>query len=311
MTRVASDIWLLPVFAADELPLMRDGFDAAARSFPEFNQAAFGPNDVYVLGAFGAFGNPGSFHNPWVRALRQRIHPVAREALRNVAQPGELFHQLFDRMCLRKAGTAYSGEGWHRDVCFGLNSLPSDKIFGGWVNLDNSPQLFHAVPNSAERVGQGFAIEEQPAPEEQRSVVVPSGWMVLFRQDILHSVAKVRNSQNSYRQFVGFRLTTSDQPLYDVAKIVEEQAVPRLPSGQEPALFSKNHNSALLHRITVPWSDRLLNEIVKQPRLLQGSSARRIHSMVPRVLRHGLRHYGAMYPGYTQQEVEVLIPHAI
>ena len=306
-TRVASDIFLVHVFHARELADARAGFDAAARSFPEFNQDIFGADDVYVLGAFGAYGNPASFHNPWVRHLRGKIYPLALEALRTVAEPGERFHQLFDRMCLRRAGTAYSGEGWHRDICSGLNSLPSDKIFGGWVNLDDTPQLFHAVPNSARAVGQGFSREEQPEQHQQRSVVIPAGWMVLFRQDILHSVAKIKNSHNSYRLFVGFRLTTSEQPLYDVAKIVEEQAVPKLPSGQDPPLFSKNHNSCLLHRITVPWSDRLLKDFMKQPRSIRGE-----HKLVvPMVVRHGLRHYGVPYPGYTQQEVEVLLPRAI
>ena len=312
MARLASDIWLIPVLTAEELRGARDGFDAAARSFPEFNQAAFGPGDVYVLGAFGAYGNPASFHNPWVRALRNKIHPLAQEALRTAAQPGELFHQLFDRMCLRPAGTTYSGEGWHRDICAGLNSLPSDKIFGGWVNLDDSPQVFRCVPGSSAdiRVGQGFAMEEEPAPERVRDIIVGAGWMVLFRQDILHSIPKVRQSFNSYRLFVGFRLTTSEQPLYDVDKIVAEQAVPKLPSGQDPSLFSKNHNSCLLHRVTVPWSDRLLNAFVKQRRLLD-NGVRRIHAMAPRVMRHGLRHYGVAYPGYTQQEKDVLLPHAI
>lgn len=302
----SADLFVADVFTPEELELFRLGIDDETRNFPEYKHDVMNDGDTFVLGAFGAYGNPASFHNPTVRLLRQITHNVARAVLRNVAQPGQLFHSLFDRMCLRKSGTAFLGESWHRDVCSLPTALPSDQIFGGWVNLDNSPQFFRCVPGSAVHVGRGFSKEAVPPLELQQLIEVPPGKIIIFRQDILHCVTKLKNPSDSYRFFVGFRLTTSDQPLYDVDTIVSEQAVPPLPSGEPAPLFSKNHNSCLLHKITVPWSDKIVQDFLKEPRSINGE----IKLMVPRVLRRGLAYYGPqyMYPPYDAIDREILFP---
>ena len=59
---------VVPLLTADELARYHAGFRSAQRNFPEFTPQA----RVYVRGGFGALGNPASFHNSLVRALRTR-----------------------------------------------------------------------------------------------------------------------------------------------------------------------------------------------------------------------------------------------
>lgn len=302
---LADDVILVPIFSEFDVVGQRIGFVDACHNFPEFK------NGPYVLGAFGALGNPASFHCPWVRNIRDYAYHYAVAALRNRMEPGERFHMLFDRMCIRRAGTAYQGEGWHRDVCEKLNSLPSDKIWGGWINLDLQDQVFTCVPDSSDdpHVGAGFAKADTPPDHMVRQIKVPSGYMVLFRQDILHTITKSRFFENSYRVFVGFRITTSDQPLYDVMDIVTNQKVPPLPSGQMPSMFSANHDSCLLYKQTIPWSDAAVHDIWKQERTIRGGTVVRV---VPRFIRRGLLEVlGMTYEKYSEEEIKQLLPHFI
>lgn len=304
--RIADDVFLVPVYGEEELPLLRLEFDVTCACFPEFNQGAMN-GEPYVLGAFGAFGNPASFHNPFVRQVRGVIHDKALAALVTTVHEPARFHQLMDRMCIRRAGTAYQGESWHRDVVSGLDALPSDRIWGGWINFDGSDQLFRCVPGSADAIGAGFARAEQPPAESQVTIKVPPGWCILFRQDILHCVIRLKNLRDSYRLFVGFRVTTSSEPLYDVMDVVTRQSIPFLPSGQKPPMFSAMHDSALLHRITIPWSEKCIDPMYTMPRIVRGEPK----FVVPRFFRMGLDFYGAKYPEYSPEEIEVLLPRTI
>jgi hypothetical protein len=297
--QIADDLFLVSVIDEEDLAPIRRQFDDTSQDFPEFLDGA----TLYVLGAFGAYGNPASFHNPLVRILRKIVHPRALKAIRRVTEDGVNVHQLFDRMCLRKAGTAYQGESWHRDVVTGLASLPSDKIWGGWLNLGPSQQSFRCVPGSAMAVGAGFARAEEPPADQQRTIWIRPGQMILFRQDILHAVTSVKYPEDSYRLFVGFRTTISMDPLYDVMGIVHDMTSPPLPSGQMPPMFSAMHDSALLHRITIPWSDNSIRPEFKQPRNVRGE----IKSVVPRFIRRGVD----VYPEYTHDDISIMMPRPL
>ena len=67
----------VPVYQLSELDELNSEFDAACHSFPEYartsaNKNKDGKDILYVLGGFAAFGNPASFHNTFVRKLRQK-----------------------------------------------------------------------------------------------------------------------------------------------------------------------------------------------------------------------------------------------
>lgn len=190
------------------------------------------------------------------------------------------YEMLFDRLCVRYKGFgSVSKESWHRDVydgaAFGLRSLPcslpdgrQDEIFGGWVNLSAEKQKFVCQVGShrgedavrAREEGGGFALADgkhakvmlaQQANRKIGSlcfdkdgyVVVPPGHLILFPQSILHAVmAKASPPRPNLRLFLGHRLTCEQTSLFpDLTSTIDENAVPRIPSGQLPPMFSANH----------------------------------------------------------------------
>lgn len=129
-------------------------FREAVKSFPEFLPGA----RRFVLGSFGALGNPASFHHPIVRRCRVRCMRAAvalfRHHLHNGLADKDDFESvrqrrlelLWDRMCWRIPGDTMTRESAHRDVA--AHALPVDEIFGGWLNLDEHVQNFHCVPGT-------------------------------------------------------------------------------------------------------------------------------------------------------------------
>lgn len=314
MFRYSGDVIVCKVLEASELASERLRFDNATRTFPEFTFNS--PDDPLVLGAFGALGNPASFHNVWVRRMRLTLHPFGVNAIRTTMAPDEKIHQLFDRMCIRRPSTEYKGETWHRDICKGLPGLlPSDRIWGGWLNLDDVDQHFTCVLGSSDddlNGAGGFAAVGAPSDDQVSVIPVPPGHMIVFRQTIRHCITKVKFRQRSYRLFVGFRVTTSDHPLYDVAAILANQSVPPLPSGQAPTMFSANHDSCLLYRQTIPWSDRAINDIFKEDRLIRATG--KVVRMVPRIIKCGLfwengsDFVDLRYLEYDPHEMDIMVP---
>merc|ERR1719350_1222932 len=110
---------------------------------------------------------------------------------------------LWDRLCWRREGDKISEETAHRDIS--AFALPQDEIFGGWLNLDVRPQYFHCVPGSQWEAGgdaRGFVREaEGDAQERMRRVEVPPGHLVVFYQQLLHTVPKGEVPEDSYRLF--------------------------------------------------------------------------------------------------------------
>ena len=161
---------------------------------------------------------------------------------------------------------------------YGLRPLPetldgsSDEIFGGWVNLSPHAQHFVGILGShkgedaqkAQQKGGGFAvlseadvkahrIQERLAAQANKkigvvhtnatgSIVVPAGHMVIFFQRILHAVAGGQQPiEPQLRLFIGHRLTEETTPLFPLDRIIDNNAVPHIPSGQIPPMYSKNH----------------------------------------------------------------------
>lgn len=161
---------------------------------------------------------------------------------------------------------------------YGLRELPAtlpdergdlkrrDLLLGGWLNLSPDPQRFVCKVGShrgkraeaAQNEGGGFAKEAAGAGDElarqagehigvvhcdeNGHIIVPPGHLVLFPQSILHAVFPGKQPKPSLRLFLGHRLTTEDVSLFqDLEQVVANNAVPRIPSGQLPPMFSANH----------------------------------------------------------------------
>lgn len=112
---------VIPVMEANLIRIFREAFVCSMTVFPEFrrdpddptrkvDERLFGEKDSnHVMGGFGAFGNPASFHNPFVRniriLLRRAVIGLFRDLVRDDEEP-VFMEQLFNRMCLRPAGTS-------------------------------------------------------------------------------------------------------------------------------------------------------------------------------------------------------------
>jgi hypothetical protein len=249
---------VIPFLDAKNLPNQRAFFHLAIDTFKEYIDVTHP-----VLGGFAAFGNPSSFHNVFVRQLREGVYEhVKNKLLRPYAQKVNLelrSEMLFDRMLLRRQGQNPTAESWHRDVCVKppkSNLTKGDDILGGWLNLDNDNQFFSCVPGSHKDISlydltDGFATfpkDQTPVLQaHSQKILIPPGHLVIFYQYIAHEVLANKAKHDMYRLFHGFRLTMSDKALFEEdyarRRVFEDQAVPRLPSYQLPAMYSKNHQS--------------------------------------------------------------------
>ena len=149
-----------------------------------------------------------------------------------------------------------------------------DEIIGGWVNLSDEDQFFICIVGShkgedalaAQEQGGGFAELSEKQIREQRveerlkrqagrkigtchtdktgRIVVPPGSMVIFYQRLLHSVASGKQPLiPNLRMMNGVRLTAESNSLFDHSDVITNNAVPRIPSGQIPPMYSQNHYS--------------------------------------------------------------------
>lgn len=267
-----------------------------------------------VMGGFGAYGHPSSFHDPVIRRFRSEIVPVVESFFRRHFR-GAFIETLFDRVCVRPTGSKTTKETWHRDV-----SPPNNgHVFGGWVNLDATDQFFSCCPGThrdAPTNTSGF-VRSGPAETETR-VPVPPGHAIVFFQNILHQVLPMRQKQDSYRVFHGFRISPDDAPLFPrllTDKWIDDQAVPLLPSGQKPPMYSSNHSSVFLFsggpNDPIGFSARI-HPSCAQEKVCHGAKNRgRTYRIVDRHMT-SLRAYNLpMLPPYTDEERRIFSPHRL
>lgn len=129
---IEDGITVFPIFNhMEHTTLFREAFQRAMSEFPEFQHTPEADELPFVMGGFGAFGNPASFHNGYIRTLRLVTAPTMRTLFRSVVEeldrngnPLEteegcgdwFFENLFDRMALRPAGSSITAESAHRDL---------------------------------------------------------------------------------------------------------------------------------------------------------------------------------------------------
>ena len=238
----------------------REKLLAAMKKSVEFKKDA----KLFVLGGFAAMGHPTSFHHKSVRRLRKHcakeVSPILQKFQEFKKIPYKL-EVLFDRLMIRKKGQEPGKETFHRDVSDSKDLQKLDYIFGGWVNLDDVPQGFRCCPGTHQTTSvwelqqgckkkKGFAkipkAEHADYNKKVKHVVIPPGHGVLFFQHIVHEVYNSEADHDMYRLFTGYRLTQSTNALFNRQRVFDKFEVPRLPSGQMPAMHSSNHTSVWL-----------------------------------------------------------------
>ena len=310
----------LKVLTGDASDLFRE----AEKSFPEFKPGARGP---YVLGGFAAYGNPSSFHCPFVKILRKatfekvfksKIFQKYLEQVRPTTFSEYKIEVLFDRMLHRFPGQKPSTETAHRDVTPSkyLKESDDDLLFGGWLNLTSHEQFFIGKPGSHLGIRNTFEVSQahkgfstlDPNSDEYRNYqetkkrfTVPPGHLIIFPQHLIHEVVSQKSDHEQFRLFFGWRLTKAVTPLFsDKESVIDNLGVPLEPSGQMPPMYSANHGSAFKNKpfnwvgvggpngSLIDWWD----QTVKVP-----------------FKRHlgSLKSYGLEYPGYTKEEKDFMM----
>ncbi len=153
------------VYSDEELQHIEESFDNAYRKFPEYWRDHENPDlnmkgtpICYVVGGFAAAGNPASFHNLFVRELRQKattslrrlvLSPMMNNMVDDKLKKNLRVTTMPDRMMNRGAMLTPTPEAWHRDVASSFANLsPVAVVLGGWVNTSNHDQYFSTVPGS-------------------------------------------------------------------------------------------------------------------------------------------------------------------
>jgi hypothetical protein len=334
-------VMIIPVIPKEEIRSIRAQFLDTIRNFQEYkrnpsniDQDSTGNNLVYTLGGFAALGNPSSFHNELVRDLRKRcrlaVIPYFREMINNYADKtlydDTKLEMLFDRMMYRNISQAPSAESWHRDVTPKNFIRHNDEVFGGWINLDETDQSFSCIPGSHLDVRLRDLKEGYTSiPKDKVKLIgsysheffIPPGHMIIFPQYIVHEAVAKKRKTVMMRLFTGWRTTVSNNFLFpDTLKRLEEQSIMRLPSGNEPPMYSSNHRSAFLrkqfkpipainHKVNlIEWSRDTFHNYI----LVDLPKNKPEYKIVKRDLE-SLKHYGLkMYPKWTKEEIELYPP---
>lgn len=270
---------VLPIFGNEAVGELRRLFFETIKEFPEL----CGAPERVIAGGFAALGNPGSFHNGFVRFLRLAIYNKVVHSGVFIkileSHPQMKLEQIIDRMLMRLSNKSPSAEQWHRDVAVG--TLPHDLIFGGWLNLNDECQILSCIPgthepNTAKKMGfsnnggEGFAKlgpqDKELASKLRFHVQVPPGCLLIFDERLIHEVKPGKCKKTQVRLFFGWRLTTDtkclmdrtlefkqvklakgEQPYMDLDDCLDRQGVPPLKSWQMPSVLPGQYFSTALH----------------------------------------------------------------
>ena len=297
-------VTVIPILDCLTLSTFHEQFLQEVKTFPEY----IDENEPRVYGSFGALGNPASFHNPTVRKLRMGMMEYARYLFRKfpAMTSDQLWkqaniEQLIDRMSIRRTSTQVPKETWHRDIASNKND--NDEIFGGWINLDvDQTQYFSCILKShrsqdfkGESGFQRSSFESNLLQSDHRIVEVPPGSWIIFYQNIIHEVHSKRIVRDSIRLYLGFRLTDSTTPLYDMKECLLKQGVPIGPSGQTPEMFFANHLRFHGQQVR-DWSVRAFKPVCRDGDV--------VHRVMKSLYDYGL----PMYSSYTEEEKAILTP---
>ena len=295
----------------------------------EFKQS---PPNALSLGGFGAMGTPSSFHHPEIRKARYSAYQQLVE-LFHMVHPGKNLQMLFDRFSQRRTGTSLTAESWHRDV----GPFPhGDVVYGGWVNLDvagSAPQSFSCIPGDViqddDSCKSGFTRFDPKNKElmlalrsKRRVYTVPPSHAIIFNQTIAHEILKALCTHDSYRLYIGWRITPDHVPFYDrlhdafvkakrkrasvplpLAEIIQRQACPPLPSGQMPPMYAQLHMSYPQNRKRhlEPFSAQFHDQYIDPT---HGSVVKRFF---PPLQEAGLEPFAP----YSEMDISILVPHRL
>lgn len=316
-----------------------EAFRDALSKMPEYKNA---PDMVrngtpFVKGGMAALGNPSSFHNSYVRTIRQWAHNAAlKEVFLPILQKDKelKFEQDIDRMLFRRPPAKPGAESWHRDES--LNAKEGDTIYGGWINLDTEPQYFSGCPKShlepdAMRQNQGFAKIDKSDygnyDAMKEKITIEPGHIFIFYERMVHEVLPSAKKKDQCRLFLGWRTTYESTPLVkDLRQRLEDKAVMPIKSGQIPAMYSKMH--WMLNRVSnsgkpgqrdqlAEWSNNFKPQCTELRTIKSGADEGKEWTVVHQNMKSlkdynlldGFNSRGSFIPVYKSDEIALLFPN--
>lgn len=332
----------IPIISESQLNHIQKEFMEEMRQFPEYernsnsaDKTMDGNPITYVLGGFGAFGNPASFHNLTARHLRQDIYKACIGLFRELIDIYNKSHfkdshytynleALMDRFMFRLKGTSPTSESWHRDVAKDSYLLEDDEIYGGWINLDNESQYLSFIPGSHLNVRlkglkEGFAkIRKEDIhlfKKYKQLIEIKPGHCVIFPQYILHEVVGKKQSYDMMRLFIGWRITESLESIHTnsyLETVLQKQGSPLLPSGQKPPLYASNHSSFFQKKAFMINPEYNYKANIKEwSSSTFPSNLIKENGIVARYLESLEDNNFPKYPDYTETEKRIYFPHSI
>ena len=283
------------IFEDNELSFLRKEFQNTCKDFPEFLEVK---DEEFVLGGFGALGNPSSFHNYFTRYVRFKVFGIVKKLFKKDFN-GKYIQCLFDRILIRPAGHAPSKESWHRDITPGLKE--KSFVIGGWVNLDDKSNYFSCVPKTQTFQKETGFVKLKDQKFTGTKIEVKPGHGILFHQSLIHEVLPTKLNYNSYRVFHGFHISDEKENIFEYSKIIEDQGVPPLPSGQIPPMYAKLH--------WVNWIDKLTTFSLKlKPECIEikQRGEEQSHTVVVNRFMKSLKDYKfPLYEIYNKKELDI------
>lgn len=298
-----------------DLSDLQEKYYITLKNFTEYVNNELCLTEGFVLGGFSALANPGSFHNEFVRKLRQWCMSHLIDTL-FVKYKGYNLEQIIDRMMYRPPGFKPSAETWHRDES--PKALDGDKIFGGWVNLDNHDQFFSAVPKTHKEVGgqhKGFAsIKDTKMIKEYKTkkskIRIPPGHILVFYENIVHEVlSNAVKDRPIKRVFLSWRLTKSKKPYFKyIATLLTNKQVMPLKSGQTPPMYARLHWTNWRKKIEL-FSKNIINQFKETKILKSGKNKGKKYNIVQQHLRNKPLEGDTTLKPYTINELRMHYPN--
>lgn len=303
------------------------------------------PNQLFVLGGFGALGNPSSFHHPLKRQLMINVYNHIQPKFKDLFEFFEdhtdykYFSMIPDRFCIRRNDQEVSAETWHKDQSLTKEMSGNTIVFGGWINLDTAiTQKFTCAENELimpketrayyeNNTSSGYTPQQSERLNEKRKTVeIPPGHMLLFNELLTHEVTKSKSkskfdpSKTSYRCFIKFIIRTIPEPYWSPVRMenfFNRQTQIGMSTYQADApMYASAHSSTAIDK-NIEFSAQLL------PRF----RTRELHSkkygdvlVIDRYLgrgntskndnqpRQGLTDWGLAFSPYTKEQKQIYIP---
>lgn len=298
------------------------------------------PEQLFVLGGFGAMANPSSYHHPERRKLMNDVYaymePIFRRTFQN--SPYQAYRYLSmipDRFGIRRAGQEVGAETWHKDQSMSSEQAKSALVFGGWINLNSNHDTYfscvpadvvlpHDTPGFYERQLQrkgGFTADKDHQRElntRRVRIRVPPNHLIVFNELLTHEVVKaVATEPFSYRCYLKWFVSKNDGPYWPEARMhdfFEKQSQIGMSQFQPDApMFASAHSSysAGAEKLA-KFSEGIIPQLrtfeIKGEKVKKSGLVTRFIGKEKGEKRKGLVDWGVGFATYTELEKSIYIP---